>query len=280
MAILASRIWNTTRLILRDDGNDRFTPDRFADALNAGVADFTNEVDYFINTIYIEVPANFQSIDFSDRATKIVRVEYSDPQRSNTYKLSPTGYERLDYEYRNWREERATTNPRFVVVNKQNDCEFFVYPMARRFSQQIPLFGAVESFSAGLRTSGDFGIIREFNVPFLTVLYAERQKTVTATSDGNFVFDGETDPAEFNIREDVMHCLKHYCASVMLSDDDEQAQSQKAANNLALYNRTLQQIKRKKAKGYNTDSIEAFYNNGDDLTNRGGYRYNGSGYYG
>ena len=282
MTITADRIWQSTRLILRDPDDSRFTLERFADALNAALADFTNNVDYFIKTVYTELPANYNQINFGDRATKIIRVEYNDTQRSNIYKLPPTGYERLDYEYSNWRQEMESGYPRYVVVNKQNDCQFFVYPMARRVSVDVPLFGIVESTSGDLETTDDFGVIEGLNVPFLTVLYAERQRPLQATTDNSIVFIGETNPAQFEIQEDVMHCLKHYCAAVMLSDDDEKAQGQKAASNMSLYNRTLQQIKEKKAMGYNTDTIEGYYNNGDNLTSTSGGRhyYYGSGYYG
>ena len=281
MAITADRIWQSTRLILRDDDDARFLPERFADAMNAAFADFTNNIDYFIKTLYTELPANYQSINFGDRATKIIRVEYNDTELSNVYKLPPTGFERLDNEDKNWRQVREAGYPRYVVVNKQNDCEFFVYPMARRVSRQIPLFGAIESMSSGLRTRGEFGAIEALNVPFLTVLYAERQKPVTANEAGSLIFVGETNPAQFDIQEDVMHCIKHYCAAVMLSDDNEESQSRKAASNMSLYNRALQQIKEKKSQGYNTDIIEGYYNNGDDLTSTSGGRYyHGSGYYG
>ena len=283
MAITANRLRDSIRLILRDPNRTRFTPARYADAMNAAFADFTNNVDYFIKTLYTELPANYQAINFGDRATKIIRVEYNGGVENRVvYKLSPTGYETLDSEYSNWRQDTIESQPRYVVVNKQNDCQFFVYPMARRLSQEIPLFGVVESFSSGLRTEGDFGVIEALNFPFLTVIYAERQKPVTATEDGSIVFIGETDPAQFDMQEDVMHCLKHYCAAVMLSDDDEESQGQKASSNMSLYHRALKQIKEKKAMGYNAGIIESPYNNGDNLTSSSGgrRRYYGRGYYG
>ena len=281
MAITADRLRESIGLILRDRNDSRYTIPRYADSINAAFADFTNNVDYFIKTLYTELPANYNSINFGDRATKIIRIEYNDTQNSNVYKLPPTGYERLDSEYRYWRQERESGYPRYVVVNKQNDCEFFVYPMARRVSVDVPLFGVVESTSGDLETTDDFGVIEGLNVPFLTVLYAERQKPVVATEDGSIVFVGETNPAQFDMQEDVMHCIKHYCAAVMLSDDDEESQSQKAASNMSLYHRALNQIKEKKSTGYNTDSIEAYYNNGDNLDSGSGRNYYyGSGYYG
>ena len=282
MAITAQRIWDSTRLILRDKTRTRYTAPRFCDALNAGMADFTNNVNYFVRTIFSEVPPNYQSIDFGDRANQILRVEYSDAEYHRTYLLPPAGYEKLDKEYPNWRSNLYSEYPRFVVVNHQNDCEFFVYPIARRDeAESVPVFGKINSLSDSITTTSIFGEIQALNVPYLRVIYAERQKPVVANEDGTIIsFEGQTTPAEFEIQEDIMHCLKHYCAAIMLSDDNEESQASKAQSQLALYNRALEQVKEKKASGNHTGIHIGSYNDGFNYYEPGSDFYFGRGYRG
>ena len=270
--IKALTIWDSARLILRENDNVRFTIDRFCDALNDGMSDLTNELDFFIGSLYMSVPPLYNSVSLADRAVRIVRVEYSDPQRSNTYRLEPAGIEKLDAENRGWRFENFESQPRYYVVNRQNVCEFFVYPLSRRVDTPAGKFGILAVNDSQLNPTNDFGTITGLGTPYLQVFFAERQKRVVPNADKtDIIFEGSTDIAMFNIQEDVMHCLKHYCTSVMLSDDNEQFQSELSKTQFALYTRKLDQLKGKKSEGYSSDIIRGPYNTGFDNPNT---RYN------
>ena len=277
--IKALTIWDSAKLILRENDNVRFTVDRFCDALNDGMSDLTNELDFFIDSLYMRVPPLYNSISLADRAIKIVRVEYSDPQRSNTYRLEPVGVERLDAENRGWRFENFESQPRYYVVNRQNVCEFFVYPLARREDAPTGKFGILAVNDSQLNPTNDFGVITGLDVPYLQVFFSERQKRVVPNEDKtDIIFEGTTDIARFAIQEDVMHCLKHYCTSVMLSDDNEQFQSELSKTQFALYTRKLDQLKGKKSEGYTSDIIRGFYNTGFDSSHSGRYHNGDCGY--
>ena len=262
--IEAERIYRASSLILGDKNFTRFPRPRFADALNEAMADFTNNVDFFVKTTFAQIPPNYQSIDFGDVANKIIRVEYVDVERNSHNKLNPTGFERLDSINSNWRISINLSEPEWYVTNKQNVCQFFLYPAGRLVTDgNNERYGIIESNSGRLTVSPDFGTIENLNEPYLIVRYAERQKRIeTNTAKNGFVFAGTTDTAQFEIQEDVMHCLKHYCVSVMSADDSEELQSNLSKYHLSLYQNTLNQLKNKKANGYDDDSNLGFYRGG------------------
>ena len=282
MTIRAIDIYESARLILRDKDSQRYKMARFADALNEAWAETSNNLDYVVKTLFTSIPPNYNSINLANRATNIIRVEYNDVERNDVYKLDPTGFERLDREFPQWRRDSAVEQPRFVVVNRQNDCEFFVYPMARKADDEtVPLFGVLENQSGELNITDDFGVIEALNVPYLEIRYAERPKQVAANEDETqLVFAGTTEIATFEIQADLFHCLKHHCVATLLADDRDTLRQRVSANHLALYQKSLQDLKQKKMMNYNQNSRRGYYNNGfdQDTTIYGGYY--GRGYYG
>ena len=280
--ISAQRIYESTRLVIRDPDDQRYGIPRFCDALNEAMSDFTNNVDYFVKSEFAEIPPNFNSLDFSRRAVKILRVEYIDIQQSINKRLAWSGFELLDQQYGNWREDSSRSEPIYYVVNKQNPCNFFVYPLAREEDTTQPKFGVIEAGSGNLAISDERGVIESLDKPYLKVIYAELQRVCVPNADNTgIVFEGTTDPAMFNIQEDILHTLKHYCASIMFSDDNDQLQQQLAATQLALYNRKLEQVQEKKVKGFADDVVPVPYmtgtNDGEAFgnTQRLGDNYNG-----
>ena len=267
--IPALNIWNSAQHVLSDEDGSRYTLARFCDALNEAQADFTNNVDYTIERRFMSIPPNYNSVSLANMANKIVRVEYVDPSNNEQFELEKTGIERLDYECREWRSDNYASRPRYYVVNKQNDCEFFIYPLARMVEGTLSRFGILESTSSELNLTSDFGVIENLAAPYLQVFYSARPQEVEPNADNtDIVFVGTTERAILPIQIDVMHCLKNYCIATMFVDDNEQLQQQIAAQRLALYNRGLKQIRAKKASNY-SDSIErGFYNTGFMGSNR------------
>ena len=273
--ISASRIYDSTRLIIRDPDDQRYGVARFCDALNEAMSDFTNNVDYFIKEQYSLVPPNYNSVDFSERAVKLVRVEYIDLQRSIQKRLALSNYELLDKDYGDWRTNTSISEPLFYIPNKQNVCNFFVYPLAELPNVNLPKFGIISSSDVNLNLTDERGVIEALDRPFLKITYAELQQRVipnpdeSATGDNRILFDGTTTAAKFNIQEDIVHTLKHYCASIMFSDDNDELQQQLSATQLALYNRKLEQVQDKKDAMYVDDLIPVPYmtgTNDSDIT--------------
>ena len=260
------RVYRASSLILGDKNFTRFPRARFADSFNGAMADITNNVDFFVKTTFAQTPINYQSIDFGDIANRILRVEYVDVDRHTHYKLSPTGFEKLDSIRPNWRLNMHESSPDWYITNKQNVCQFFLYPSVRVVeNSSTARYGIVESNSGQLTISPEFGIIEALNQPYLIVRYAERQKTVVAnTANDGFVFEGTTQKAQFEIQEDFMQCLKHYCVAMLSSDDSEELQSELSKYHLSLYQNTLNQLKSKKADGYDDETILSFYRGGNN----------------
>ena len=245
-----------------DADNTQFTLPRFCEAFNEGMADITNSTKYFVKVEFATIPGNYNSLDFSNKASEIYRVDYSSLADNRQSKLVPIGFDQLDdIAGLNWRTNDSSGEPIYYVTNKQNPCNFFVYPMVNR-EASAPRFGIIEDLSRVSITS-EFGTIEGQGQPFLRIIYAELQRRIVPSEDGNsIVFEGTNMPAMFNMQDDVAYALKHYCLSLIMSISADEIKQRLSANHLALYNRTLKQIKRKKAAAYNDDITPGHYNNG------------------
>ena len=262
--IKAFTIWNSAKLALHDEDDSRYSLARFCDALNEAMSDFTNRIDYFVDSTFVSVPPNYNQIDMGERAVKIIRVEYSDPPNTTTYKLNRIGYEDLDKDFRSWRSELNASQPRYFVVNRQNVCQFFVYPLARLEETPTGTFGILAVNDSQLNPTNDFGVITGLNKPYLQIFFSERQERVVPNADNtDIVFEGTTTSASFKIQEDVLHCLKHYCISVMTSDSNEQNNPETSKRSFAIYARKLEQIRQNHIRNYTSDVGAGIqYNNG------------------
>ena len=262
--IKAFTIWNSAKLNLHDEDDSRYSLARFCDALNEGMSDFTNRIDYFVDSTFVTVPPNYNQINMGDRAVKILRVEYTDPERTDTYKLNRLGYEELDKQYRAWRSELNESQPRFFIVNRQNVCQFFIYPLARVDESPVGNFGILAVNDSQLNPTNDFGVITGLNRPYLQIFFSERQERVVPNADNtDIVFEGTNTSAAFAIQEDVLHCLKHYCISVMTSDSNEQNNPETSKRSFAIYARKLEQIRENHLRNYTSDvGAGQQYNNG------------------
>ena len=260
--INAQRVYNNVREILRDPTNTRYSIDRFCIAFNHGMTDVTNELSYFIKTEFATIPAGFNSVDFSRKAVNLVRVEYVDLARRSQVKLEKVGIERLDSDNAFWRNDREFGEPYYYVVNEQNPCNFFVYPLARQPVEGTPTSGILQP-DTSITITSDSGVIENLQAPYLLVKYAEmQQRAVPNTDNTGIVFEGTTQAAMYSMQEDVAQALEHYCVAMLASDDSDEQRQQLAQNHLALYNNKLRQIKEKKSQNFDTQPLTIPSGNG------------------
>ena len=260
--INAMRVYDNARTILRDDNGTRYTLDRFCIAFNQGMTDVTNELNYFIKTEFASIPAGFNSVDFSRKAVNLVRVEYVDLARRNQVRLEKVGIERLDSDNAFWRNDRQFGEPYYYVVNEQNPCNFFVYPLARQPAEGTPTSGILQP-DTSVTITNDSGVIENLQAPYLLVKYAEMQQRAIPNADNTgIVFEGTTQTAMYAMQEDVAQALEHYCVAMLASDDSDQQRRELATNHLSLYNNKLRQISEKKSQNFDTQPLTIPSGNG------------------
>ena len=263
MAIPAFKIWESAKYNIQDQGDIRYSLPRFCDALNEAQADFINHVDYEVKSMIADIPVNYNSLNFGDIANRIVQIEYIDPSRNYTVTLQRMSMDTLNQEYPNWKSSQVVTTPAYFVADRQNPCQFFVYPLARRNEDGEEDSGILETSDGALNITEDSGIVESIDNPYLRVVYAVLPRIVAPNADNtDILFDGTNQRAILPINYDVMHCLKHYCVSIMLSDDNDRISQGISANHLALYQRALQKIVEKKQDDFSTDVLTIPHNHG------------------
>ena len=276
MAIPAINIWRSAQYSVPNDSSGiRYPLARFCDALNEGQADLNHQLDSEIKSMFADIPANFNSLNFGDIATTIIRVEYIDPERNYSRALKRLSIDVLDEKNRDWKTRSYVNVPEYFIANRQNRCEFFVYPMARRVEEgEEQDSGILETSDGRINITEDSGITEDISSPYLKVTYSVQPKILVPNADNtDIVFEGTTQRAILEISPFIQHALKHYCVAIMLTDDDDKINQSISANHLALYQRAVDLLIEEKQNSHTTVLADIPYNDrsqgdGSDYRNR------------
>lgn len=270
------------------DINARWKDRRLVDLLNAALSTVTLEVDLFTEAVKIAVANNMpDQINMSDRATKLLRVEYQgqlvpfitfeelDEIRNNgggergtyndTSNTNSTNYTHEDGfgVGLNWQQD-VGEHPRYAVVNKQNVGKFLLYPRIETAPQNSfgILAGNNSSRAVDFRDIPGNGLSADSKT--LVVRYIRRMPTYLASPLADLVMDDMEDVSHgldtvVPIFEDFKQCIIHYIASMAYSDAQEEESAQQRDFQLRLYQAKLEQFRADKANNFVDRSHKTTY---------------------
>lgn len=249
-----------------DPDHTGFSLEQKVDAVNRAVSHFQRDIDYFIDTGVISItdPNDIiRGFDLGDRATKILRVEFSRGPEYTRYVVPFIGMEQLDKQETRWRG-RVAYSPEYVVVNNQNESEFIFYPQIG-VDREPEYFGIiVNPGNPALTIPAGEGLLNSLEGSYFHITFAERQPVFVLTEERSgqryIIEEGASsnvnaDNADLPIRRDVADILQHYVAYSLLTTTREQSDFNLANTQLQLYNSKLAQLKESKASNYTKQNL-------------------------
>ena len=263
MTYKVSDIIQIATITLADFDHTRYPLIQKVDAVNRAVSHFQREVDYFVNSLVLnftpEVTPVFRGFNIGDIATKILRAEYAGPNSGRGRINTPfIGSEYLDKQSPYWRDDYGTSIE-CLVVNHQNESEFFSYPQLRVADVDTNDIDGIlmDTGSPNLNILGTSGIVPDNYNNYLYLTYAERQPefVIRAVAGEDIIVkvgqdaDDDTE-ATLPIYRDLADMLAHYVAYSCLNSASEVADARQAQSQLQLYTDKLRQIAAAKARGY------------------------------
>ena len=263
MTYKVSDLINISSITLADFDNTRYPLIQKVDAVNRAVSHFQREVDYFVNALVLnftpETTPLFRGFNIGDISTKILRAEYAGPNSGRGRVHVPfIGSEYLDKQFPYWRDETGSTI-REIVVNHQNEGEFFVFPELRVADVDTDEIDGIlmDTGSPNLNILGTSGIIPEDFNNYLHLTYAERQPefVIRQVAGEDIIVKAGQDAddnteATLPIYRDLADVLSHYVAYSCLNSASEIADARQAQSQLQLYTEKVRQFAEAKARGY------------------------------
>jgi hypothetical protein len=247
--MFAKDVIKSARFILSDTDNQRWTDERLLALVNDGLIDIAKNTILFIDTMFVELVNDLTSYDLSDKAIKIVRVEYEDKE------LTLTTHKELDKKVPNWPQMEGTKLKAYVLDNQKEAC-FKLYPKLVNSKYSNVDFGGSFGIITDISYSelqinaatnlGDLGAIEADG--FIKVYYVRKQPKVTQLTDVLYVSNVAEEP------------LAHYVAGRALRDNQDTQNRAIGNEELTLYKQQLDAYSIEKAKNFSYGSFTVAYN--------------------
>lgn len=248
MTLVSDFLADEVRPILSDPDGDRWDDTGLIKLINKGLLNITIKTELYTNKKYLMLEDSVNKYDISNFAVKLLRVQYQ------TRKLQFKTHEELDINKFRW-EADTGEEPTAIIINKQNRCNFIVYPIV---TVETP--GATETTPVGtaIGTADTAAIVVAPAVftdtipteesKYLIIYYSRKLPKITAVGD------------ELGIDEFVETPLAHFVAGFAFRSDMDTQNRQMAQEELGLYDTFLASITDAKSKNNTSTEYTSLYN--------------------
>ncbi len=245
----AKDILETVRYRLADTRKDRWTDKRLLALLSNGLKDIAKNTTLFVETVFVILQDNVVDIDLTDRAVKIIRVEYLDQV------LPFITFDEMDKKDPEWQLAEGD-EIEYIVYDKQARGCVKIYPIVtNQINDNIVYnsnYGVVTSISYGdiqpymSNVYGDISGIPDTGI--LKVYYIRKHDTITDIEQ------------ELEIDELCEDPLNHYIVGHALRDNQDTQNRAIGNEELNLYKSLVEEFSIEKAYNFVRNKRETPYN--------------------
>ena len=275
--MLASDVITSARYTLSDTGAVRWTDYRLMSLINECLQEIALKTILFNDTMFMGISNNVVDYDLSTYLTKITRIEYLDkPLPFVSFQAMDNGpgsgsskgyngYLNLDnysegcsFEScggnRDW-QLHIGTSPKAIVYDKQRPGQFKIYPIVQNAENRYLVYSSDYGIITGItysdiqelvtNTYGDLGTL--VNTGYLKIYGIMKQAPITNISTPILLDDS------------ILPMIAHYVVGRALRDNTDIQNRQMAAEELAMYQTSIDAYTAEKEKGYMQAQHQARY---------------------